>query len=181
MLRVLLPAIKTGRYTHAKRAKDISEVKNLGTKMEITDVEPETVTPAMVLDTSTEHGQIIQVLTAAYIGSTVYTPEYISSLPAREEKYMVRDTLLWRHMNVIESQISTNRTVPLTSLPGQQLRKRWKIRITGPLWRESTDERWIPITKGSNVESVSMSWRHCDQARLHCKYLWWVSAFRDIF
>ena len=25
---------------------------------------------------------------------------------------------------------------------------RQKVRITGPLWRESTGDRWIPITKG---------------------------------
>ena len=31
-------------------------------------------------------------------------------------------------------------------------RKRLKLRITGPLWGESTDGRWIPLTKGQKCE-----------------------------
>ena len=29
-----------------------------------------------------------------------------------------------------------------------------------PLWGESTGDRWIPLTKASNAESVSIWWRH---------------------
>ena len=35
-----------------------------------------------------------------------------------------------------------------------------KLRITGPLWRESTGDRWFPSQNASNAESVSTSWRH---------------------
>ena len=29
-----------------------------------------------------------------------------------------------------------------------------------PLWRESTGDRWIPLTRTSNAENVSILWRH---------------------
>ena len=35
-----------------------------------------------------------------------------------------------------------------------------KFRVTGPLLVESTGDRWIPLTRGSNAENVSISWRH---------------------
>ena len=33
-------------------------------------------------------------------------------------------------------------------------------RVTGPLWGESTGDRWIILTTDSNTGSVSMWWRH---------------------
>ena len=38
----------------------------------------------------------------------------------------------------------------------------WKIKAPRhwPLWGESTGDRWILITKASNAENVSISWRH---------------------
>ena len=33
-------------------------------------------------------------------------------------------------------------------------------RITGPLFGESIDDRWIPSQRASNKEGVSISWRH---------------------
>ena len=35
-----------------------------------------------------------------------------------------------------------------------------KSYITGPLWGESTDDRWIPSEWASNSEAVSTTWRH---------------------
>ena len=39
-----------------------------------------------------------------------------------------------------------------------------------PLWGESTGDRWIPLTKASNAENVSIWWRHhecCCRCRCH--------------
>ena len=35
-----------------------------------------------------------------------------------------------------------------------------KVCVAVPLWRESTDDQWIPPTKDSNAKNVSISWRH---------------------
>ena len=35
-----------------------------------------------------------------------------------------------------------------------------KLRITDPVWKEPTGDRWISLTNAINVESVSRSWRH---------------------
>ena len=40
------------------------------------------------------------------------------------------------------------------------IKERSKVCITGLLWRESTGNQWIPLTSASNVEDVSISWRH---------------------
>ena len=32
------------------------------------------------------------------------------------------------------------------------------FRVTGPLWRESTGDRWIPLTKASNTELWCFLW-----------------------
>ena len=34
------------------------------------------------------------------------------------------------------------------------------LRATGALWGESTVDRWIPLTRASNAENISISWRH---------------------
>ena len=39
------------------------------------------------------------------------------------------------------------------------------IRISDPLWAECINDHKIPIAKASNVESVSMPWRHHDDYR----------------
>ena len=44
----------------------------------------------------------------------------------------------------------------------------WELHVTGPLWGESTDDRWILMTDGflsygaDNAKSVSLSWRYHD-------------------
>ena len=35
-----------------------------------------------------------------------------------------------------------------------------KLRSTGPLWGESTSDRWFPSQRVRRAESVSMAWRH---------------------
>ena len=36
-------------------------------------------------------------------------------------------------------------------------------RITGPLWRESTVDRWIPFTKASEAELLCFHWSELEQ------------------
>ena len=48
------------------------------------------------------------------------------------------------------------------SLLGASIKGTSKIRITGPLWRESTGDRWIPLTKGQlcgkRFDVMTSSW-----------------------
>ena len=53
-----------------------------------------------------------------------------------------------------------------------------KACVTGLLWGKSMGDRWIPITKGSNVENVSMCWHHHDSTHFDPFYgdmdMYWV-------
>ena len=55
-------------------------------------------------------------------------------------------TVRWCHMNVMLSQIVCHSTVCLTVYADPHQRNN-KVRITGPLWKEFSGERWIPHTK----------------------------------
>ena len=46
----------------------------------------------------------------------------------------------------MESQITSNLTVHSTAKINN--RENMQVFITGPLWGESTGDRWIPLTKG---------------------------------
>ena len=50
-------------------------------------------------------------------------------------------------------------------------KKTWKLRITGPLWRETTEDWWIPLIKlPNNAESASTSWHR------HALYIYHLST-----
>ena len=63
------------------------------------------------------------------------------------------ETLRWRHMNVMQSQITGHSTVCLTAYADPHQRST-KVRITDPLWREFTGHRWIPTQRGSDAEKL---------------------------
>ena len=52
----------------------------------------------------------------------------------------------WCNMSVTASQITSRSSVCSIVYSGQ--RKISKVRITGQLWKESTGDRWTPLTKG---------------------------------
>ena len=37
------------------------------------------------------------------------------------------------------------------------------FRVTGPLWKESTGDRWIPLTKASDAELWRLLWSAPEQ------------------
>ena len=47
-----------------------------------------------------------------------------------------------------------------------------KSHFAGPLWGESTGDRWIPSQKASNTESVSMPWYHLETNYIDAKKLY---------
>ena len=58
---------------------------------------------------------------------------------------------------------------------------KWNIfRVTGPLWGESTDHRWIPLTKASDAELWCFLWRKPEQTAeqtLQMLVIWDAMAF----
>ena len=60
-----------------------------------------------------------------------------------------------------------------------------KVRITGPLWEEFIDDRWIPHTKASNAEKASIWWRHHDFVVYIFRWRWgvepMVAQFTDAY
>ena len=52
------------------------------------------------------------------------------------------------HMSVMRSQITGDQKCLCNSFFRPNITETSKFRITGPLWRESTCDRWIPLTKG---------------------------------
>ena len=52
--------------------------------------------------------------------------------------------------------------------------------VTGPLWWESTDDRWIPITKASDAELWCFVWSAPEQTveqTLEMQVIWYAIAF----
>ena len=72
-------------------------------------------------------------------------------------------------MSAMVSQITSVSIVCSTACLGKENIKAPRY---WPLWGESTGDRWIPLTKGSNAENISIWWHHHDN-------LWWV--FDDVF
>ena len=64
--------------------------------------------------------------------------------------------LQWHHMGVIASQITLNSIVCSTACSANRKKNIPHIHtthMTGPLWRESTGDQWIPSQRTSNVET----------------------------
>lgn len=100
----MCPAIKTGRYTHEKKTKDIQEVKRLQQQQQriqdggtcdvttdVNDVTTETcdVTScsALVVDETVE--RLIEEITLIHEQQTPHTREFFDRLPAKENEYVV--------------------------------------------------------------------------------------------
>ena len=59
-----------------------------------------------------------------------------------------RSTLQWRHIWVWWRLKLTALQVFVQRFYGDYIKESIKVRITGPLWGESTSDRWFPLTKG---------------------------------
>ena len=57
-------------------------------------------------------------------------------------------SFLERHMCVMAFQVTRNSIVCSIVCLGSSERQTQEVGITGPLWGESTGDRWIPLTKG---------------------------------
>ena len=66
------------------------------------------------------------------------------------------ETLRWRHMSVIASQIASNLT--LSSI--MMTMNTSKFNITYPLWGEFTGDRWFAARRDISSDNVLVSWRH---------------------
>lgn len=77
-------AIKTGRYTHQKKTKDIEEVKRLQL------VEKMKADGQTVIETQEEElEKIIEHITTVHKQQTPHTPEFFEKLPEKEKEFMV--------------------------------------------------------------------------------------------
>jgi len=109
----LVAAIKTGRYTHAKKAKDITEVKLLlaqqqeQEKARAESCQDSVASPICTELTSVRAGvvheglrvgsplavddleKIIEHITSVHLSQTPITPDFVAALPEREKHYMV--------------------------------------------------------------------------------------------
>lgn len=92
-----LLAIKTGRYTHEKKAEDIKEVKRLeGSVVEVespkpsnqTSPNPVSVSPVAKL-TDEELQEIIDSIVNCYSATTPYSRQFFETLPERERNFLV--------------------------------------------------------------------------------------------
>lgn len=118
--RWFVAAIKTGRYTHAKKAKDITEVKLLLAQQQeqqraraesCQDSRDSVASPISTELTSVQAGmineglrvgsplavddleKIIEHITNVHLSQTPITPDFVAALPEREKRYMVRNIL----------------------------------------------------------------------------------------
>ena len=82
----LLTAIKTGRYTHEKRTRDIEEVKKLEQRAKSKDDGSMLSLPAVRLR---ELDDMIEHITNVHLENTPHTPHFFATLPEREAKFLV--------------------------------------------------------------------------------------------
>ena len=69
------------------------------------------------------------------------------------------DPLRWRH-NERDGVSNHRRLGGLQPFVQTQIKENIKSPRQWPLWGEFTGDRWIPLTKASNAENVSVRWRH---------------------
>lgn len=86
----LYPAIKTGRYTHEKKTRDIQEVKRLQQQQKLLS---EGKLPLMCYDplSPSKLEKIIQQITQVHVQQTPHTPEFFEKLPEKEKEFLVSD------------------------------------------------------------------------------------------
>ena len=88
---VVFTAIKTGRYTHAKKTKDIEEVKRLQLQEQMKRDGMRVLTPE---DRVNDLEKIIRHITTVHQQQTPHTPEFFEKLPQKEKEFLVRKSVV---------------------------------------------------------------------------------------
>lgn len=96
-------AIKTGRYTHEKKTRDIEEVKRLQQqqRMQMNG----TLVPCKSEKKEVELDSIIRHITASHQEQTPHTAEFFEKLPQLEKEFLVRHNYDCNDINVIRKAI----------------------------------------------------------------------------
>ncbi|ELU17328.1 hypothetical protein CAPTEDRAFT_219555 [Capitella teleta] len=84
-------AIKTGRYTHEKKTKDIEEVKRLQHRQRLLRDGKLPVLPSN--DRERELEKIIRHITTIHMQQTPHTPEFFKKLPEKEKEFLEQRAL----------------------------------------------------------------------------------------
>ena len=82
----MFSAIKTGRYTHEKKTRDIEEVKRLQNREAVQNKARGIQSTA---DREAELERIIKHITTAHLEQTPHSPEFFQKLPEKEAEYLV--------------------------------------------------------------------------------------------
>ena len=93
---IILSAIKTGRYTHEKKTRDIREVKQLQNREAVVqNGRPNIYTPIRRVMDYVEHNDkletIIKHITAVHLQQTPHTTEFFEKLPKKENDFLVSE------------------------------------------------------------------------------------------
>jgi len=85
-------AIKTGRYTHEKKTRDIQEVKRLQQQQKLLS---EGKLPLICYDplSPSKLEKIIQQITQVHVQQTPHTPEFFEKLPEKEKEFLEQRSL----------------------------------------------------------------------------------------
>ena len=91
-----------------------------------------------------------------------------------------------RMMALVTAQTRTLWVCVVTNVRISQCQLLCAFRFTGPLWGESTGDRWLPLERASNTESVSMSLTKRKQSQnvltYYCLALWhWYIIYQCRF
>ena len=101
-----MQAIKTGRYTHAKKTKDIQEVKRLQRKQLLREEQTDSsqLLPCSVhsdvIDDETAE-EILDKIMNVHRQQTPHTPEFFEKLSQKEQDYLVNTLFFDRRIDVI--------------------------------------------------------------------------------
>ena len=91
----------------------------------------------------------------------------------RDESYYL---LQWRHNEPYDVLI-TGVSIVFSTVVYAQIKRNIRALHHWPLWGELTDDRWILRPKTSNVENVSIWWRHhmkFNRVCQSCLYITWL-------
>lgn len=91
MLHIILPAIRTGRYTHAKRARDIAEVKRLEKEEQLKQAG---ILHCTSLEKDQQYETLYVHLADSLASTSLYTEAFFTKLPQREAMYLVSCNIL---------------------------------------------------------------------------------------
>ena len=83
MLCLNIEAIKTGRYTHEKRTKDIQEIKSIQQKQVLEKEAKHSI------DRGQELEEMVDRIVKVHLQQTPLTEEFYEKLPKRQAKFLV--------------------------------------------------------------------------------------------